>query len=75
MVILGYRTAIAKGRRGLDLSGDLDVQGDLLLNLVFPLQGLITFGLLVALDTGFGGGGDIHKRLTSFTPAWHRLAA
>lgn len=63
MVILGYMTAIAMARRGLDLSGDLHIEGDPLLGLVNPLGDLVTFGIVVAAGFLYRRQSAIHKRL------------
>lgn len=63
MLVSGYATAIAVGRRGFDLSGDLNVAADPLAYLVFPLGDLVSFGILVAVGFGYRRRADIHKRL------------
>ena len=59
---LGYATAIAMGRRGFDLSGDLHIQSDPLLQLVFPLGDLVTFAVCIAAGYWFRRRSDYHKR-------------
>jgi hypothetical protein len=63
VIVLGYMTAIAMGRRGFDLSGDLNIDSDPLLGIVNPLGDLVTFGILLAAGYWFRRRGDIHKRL------------
>lgn len=63
MIVTGYITAIAVGRRGFDLSGDLNVAADPLGYLVFPLGDLVSFGLLVTAGFWYRHRPDVHKRL------------
>ncbi len=48
MIVLGCATAIAMGRRGVDLSGDLHIQSDPYLGMVNPLGDLAAFVVLVS---------------------------
>jgi hypothetical protein len=63
MIVLGYMSSIAMVRRGFDLSGDLNVKADPLFNLIFPLQDLFVFAVLVAAGYWFRHRSEIHKRL------------
>jgi hypothetical protein len=63
MVVLGYMTAIAMGRRGFDLSGDIHVKGDPLLGMVNPLGDLLLFIVLVAAAYALRRRSETHKRL------------
>jgi uncharacterized membrane protein YozB (DUF420 family) len=63
LVVSGYATAILQGRRGFDLSGDLNIGTDSLGPLVFPLADIATFGLLVGLGVCYRRRPDVHKRL------------
>jgi hypothetical protein len=63
MVVLGYMTAIAMGRRGLDLSGDLHIESDPLLGMINPLGDLLAFTVLVTAGFCYRRRPAIHKRL------------
>jgi hypothetical protein len=63
MLGLGYATTIAMGRRGFDLSGDLNLAGDAPGQMVFPLGDLVSFGILIAAGIWFRRQPEIHKRL------------
>jgi hypothetical protein len=63
MVVAGYATAIDQGRRGFDLSGDLNIGTDALGPLVFPFADIATFGLLVGAGVWYRRRPDVHKRL------------
>ena len=63
MIVLGYASAIAMGRRGFDLSGDLGVAADPLTFLVLPLGDLAAFTVLVGAALWFRRRPEIHKRL------------
>jgi hypothetical protein len=69
MIVLGYVVLIGFGRRGYDLSGDViralsrtgrpsDPAA-----LLFPLNELLSFGVLVAAGLWYRHQSDIHKRL------------
>jgi hypothetical protein len=64
MVLTGYMTAIAMGRRGYDLSGDL-INGSTwpLEQLVFQLGDILSFIILVGLAIWFRNKPAVHKRL------------
>ena len=49
--MIGYMTAIAMGRRGFDLSGDLHIESDPLLGMINPLGDLLAFTVLVTAGT------------------------
>ena len=64
MVVSGYFTAIAMGRRGYDLSGDLvATDDDALTILVFQLGDLLSFSILVGSAVFYRRRADVHKRL------------
>lgn len=63
MIVLGYMSSIAMARRGFDLSGDLNIKADPLFGLIFPLQDLLVFAVLVAAGYLFRHRTNIHKRL------------
>lgn len=64
MVVSGYFTTIAMGRRGFDLSGDLigDIN-DMPMLVLFQLGDILCFGLLVSFAILFRRRPDAHKRL------------
>lgn len=64
MVVSGYFTTIAMGRRGFDLSGDLigDIN-DMPMLVLFQLGDILCFGLLVGFAILFRRRPDAHKRL------------
>jgi hypothetical protein len=63
VVVLGYMSSIAMVRRGFDLSGDLNIKSDPLFQLIFPLQDLLVFALLVAAGYWYRHRSEIHKRV------------
>jgi hypothetical protein len=63
MVVLGYYTTIAMGRRGFDLSGDLAARSDPLAAMAFPLLDILMFAVLFAAAYLYRHRGAIHKRL------------
>ena len=63
MIPVGYASAIAMARRGFDLSGDLNIQADPLLPLVFQLGDLLSFATLVTAALLYRRRAEIHKRL------------
>jgi hypothetical protein len=63
MIVLGYASVIAMGRRGFDLSGDLGVAADPLTFLVLPLGDLAAFAILVGSAFAYRRRPVIHKRL------------
>jgi hypothetical protein len=73
LIILRYAVLIGFGRRGYDLSGDVmratSRAGSPLRNpagLLFPLAGLLNFGVLVAAGLWYRHRPEIHKRLMLF---------
>jgi hypothetical protein len=69
MVILGYMTVVAMGRRGYDLSGDLGLAADPrgpAFQMIFPLLDIAAFGVLVAAGYAWRRRPDVHKRLMLF---------
>jgi hypothetical protein len=64
MLVSGYSTTIAMGRRGYDLSGDLiGDSGDMAMLMVFQLGDLLCFGVLVGFAILFRRRPEAHKRL------------
>ncbi|MDQ6665001.1 MAG: hypothetical protein M3Z23_11475 [Acidobacteriota bacterium] len=63
MVPLGYTAAIEMTRRGFDLSGDLHIQADPLMQLIFPLGDLVTFVVFISAALFSRRRPDFHKRL------------
>jgi uncharacterized membrane protein YozB (DUF420 family) len=66
MIPLGYATCISMVRRGFDLSGDLKVDRDPALAVIFPLGDLIIFAVLVTAAVAYRRRPDMHKRLMLF---------
>jgi hypothetical protein len=75
MIVVGYATAIATGRRGFDLSGDLNVAADPLAYLVFPLGDLVSFAVFVMAAFWYRRQPAIHKRLMVFATAGSLMGA
>lgn len=69
-VVVGYMGIVDYARRGYDLSGDLDVKGDLLGAFVFPLGDLASFTTLLAAGCGIAAG----PSCTSVSCCWPRSA-
>jgi hypothetical protein len=63
MVVLGYQTTIAMGRRGYDLSGDVGVRSDPLAAMAFPLLDIFMFAALFLAAYLYRNRSAIHKRL------------
>jgi hypothetical protein len=63
MVVLGYETTIAMGRRGYDLSGDVGARSDPLAAIAFPLLDVVMFAVLFLVAYLYRHRGAIHKRL------------
>jgi hypothetical protein len=64
LVLLGYQTTIAMGRRGYDLSGDLvGARSDPLATMAFPLLDIVMFSVLFVAAYLYRHRGAIHKRL------------
>jgi hypothetical protein len=63
MVILGYQTTIAMGRRGYDLSGDVAARSDPLAAMAFPLLDIFMFAALFLAAYLYRRRSAIHKRL------------
>jgi hypothetical protein len=66
IVFLGYQTALAMGRRGFDLSGDLAARSDPLASIAFPLLDTAMFALLFVAAFRYRKRPAIHKRLMLF---------
>lgn len=75
MVAVGYASAIAMARRGTDLSGDLDLAGNPLMFLVFPLGDLVSFTVLVSAALWNRRKPEIHKRLLLLATTGALMAA
>jgi len=63
LVLLGYQTTIAIGRRGYDLSGDVGVRSDPLAAIAFPLLDVFMFAVLFLAAYFYRHRSAIHKRL------------
>jgi hypothetical protein len=64
LVVLGYQTTIAMGRRGYDLSGDVvGVRCDPLAAMAFPLLDIVMFAVLFLAGYLYRRRSAIHKRL------------
>lgn len=63
LVVVGYQTTIAMGRRGYDLSGDVAARSDPLAAMAFPLLDLFMFAALFLAAYLYRRRGAIHKRL------------
>jgi hypothetical protein len=64
LVVLGYQTTLAMGRRGYDLSGDLvGVRSDPLAAMAFPLLDTVMFAALFLAAYLYRHRSAIHKRL------------
>jgi hypothetical protein len=66
LVITGYATNIAMGRRGYDLSGDLHNEIDPIAAMAIPLANLITFSLFLCIGFAARRHAIIHKRAMFF---------
>lgn len=75
MAWVGYSTAVAMGRRGFDLSGDLDAASDPLGTLVFPLGDLLSFAILVTAAVWWRRRAEYHKRLMMLATVGSLMAA
>lgn len=75
MVAVGYASAIAMARRGSDLSGDLDLAGNPLTFLVFPLGDLVSFAVLISAALWNRRKPEIHKRLMLLATSGALMAA
>jgi hypothetical protein len=75
MLGVGYATAIAMGRRGFDLSGDLNAAADPLGVLVLPLGDLVSFGILVTAALCYRRRPEVHKRLMLLATSGALMAA
>ncbi len=58
----GYFTCVAMAQRGYDLSGDLNARADPLYQLVFPLNNLLVFAILLGLGYWNRRRPETHKR-------------
>jgi hypothetical protein len=64
LVVLGYQTTIAMGRRGYDLSGDIvGARSDPLAAMAFPLLDIFMFAVLFLAAYLYRRRGAIYKRL------------
>jgi hypothetical protein len=63
LVVLGYRTTVAMGRRGYDLSGDVGARSNPLAAMAFPLLDIFLFGALFLAAYLYRHRGAVHKRL------------
>jgi hypothetical protein len=63
LVVLGYQTTIAMGRRGYDLSGDVGILSDPLAGMAFPLLDIFMFAALFLAAYLYRHRSAIHKRL------------
>lgn len=63
LVVLGYQTAVAMGRRGFDLSGDVAARSDPLAAMAFPLLDTFMFAALFLAAYLYRHRGAVHKRL------------
>lgn len=63
LVVLGYETTIAMGRRGYDLSGDVGILSDPLAGMAFPLLDIFMFAALFLAAYLYRHRCAIHKRL------------
>lgn len=63
LVVLGYRTTVAMGRRGYDLSGDIGSRSDPLAAMAFPLLDIFMFAVLFLAAYLYRHRSDVHKRL------------
>jgi hypothetical protein len=75
MVVVGYAVAVETGRRGFDLSGDLNVANDPLAFLVFPLGDLLSFTVLVGAALWYRRRPAVHKRLMLLATAGSLMGA
>lgn len=75
VVVSGYQTAVAMGRRGFDLSGALNAGADPLGTLVFPLGDLLSFTVLVTAAVLLRRRSESHKRLMVLATAGSLMAA
>jgi hypothetical protein len=75
MAGVGYATTIAMGRRGFDLSGELNIEADPLGNMIFPLGDLASFALLVIAAFVYRRKPEIHKRLMLLATIGSLMAA
>jgi hypothetical protein len=63
MILVGFQTTVAMARRGFELSGDVDVDGDALRAAVVNFGSLLDFAILVSLALVYRRRPDVHKRL------------
>jgi hypothetical protein len=63
MVLVGFQTTVAMARRGFELSGDVDVDGDALRAAVVNFGSLLDFAILVSMALVYRRRPDVHKRL------------
>jgi hypothetical protein len=68
-------TAMATGRRGFDLSGDLNVEADPLAYLVCPLGDLLSFAVFVAAAFWYRRQPAVHQRLMVLATAGSLMGA
>jgi uncharacterized membrane protein YozB (DUF420 family) len=75
VVVSGFATTIAQGRRGFALWWDPDLKFDSLAELVHPLGDLFTFSLLVTAALIWRRRSDVHKRLMLLAAVGSMMAA
>jgi hypothetical protein len=75
VVVSGFFTTIAQGRRGFALWWDPDLKFDSLAELVHPLGDLFTFSLLVSAALIWRRRSDVHKRLMLLAAVGSMMAA
>ena len=75
VIVLGYVTTIAQGRRGFALWWHPDVKSDTLGELVHPLGDLLTFTILVAAAFVWRKRPEVHKRLMLLATVGSMMAA
>jgi hypothetical protein len=63
MIFVGFQTTVAMVRRGFELSGDVDVDGDSLRAAVVNFGSLLDFSILVSAALLYRRRPDVHKRL------------
>ena len=75
VVVVGYVTTIAQGRRGFALWWDPALKTDALAELVHPLGDLLSFSVLVIAALVWRRRSDVHKRLMLLATVGSMMAA